>query len=119
MKHASNVVKAKDEVIGVDVKNSAKESLGEICEIMLDKESGIVAYAVLDSGSFLGLGGKLFAIPWKSFYYDPNEECFILNVEKEKIKNAPGFDKDNWPDMADKEWGGQVFKYYGAKSYWE
>lgn len=117
--HSSNVVKAKEEVIGVDVKNNAKENLGCICEVMLDKTSGKVAYAVLDSGSFLGMGGKYFAIPWNAFHYDSNEECFILNVEKEQMKNAPGFDKDNWPDMADQTWGSSISKYYGTKSYWE
>jgi len=119
MKHNGNVVKAKEEVIGVTVKNPADENLGEICEIMLDKESGRTAYAVLDSGSFLGMGGKLFALPWNSISYDPNKECFILNVDKEKLKNAPGFDKDHWPDMADRTWGESISQYYGAKSYWE
>jgi hypothetical protein len=119
MKHNGNVVKAKDEVIDVTVKNPANENLGKICEIMLDKLSGQVAYAVLESGSFLGIGGKLFALPWNSINYDTNAECFILNVDKEKLKNAPGFDKDNWPDMANRHWGETVSQYYGVKSYWE
>lgn len=119
MKHNGNVVKAKDEVINVKVKNPADEDLGKICEVMLDKTSGRVAYAVLESGSFLGMGGKLFALPWDAIHYDPVKECFLLNVDKEKLKNAPGFDKDHWPDMADRSWGESVSKYYGAKSYWE
>jgi hypothetical protein len=118
-KHNKNVVCAKEEVIGVDVKNPAKEDLGEICEVMLDKTSGRTAYVVLESGSFLGMGGKLFALPWNSIQYDPNEECFILDVDKEKLKNAPGFDKDNWPDMADRAWGQKISSYYGARNYWE
>lgn len=119
MAHNGNIVKAKEEVIGVDVKNPAKEDLGEICEIMLDKTSGRVAYAVLESGGFLGLGGQLFALPWKALNYDPTEECFILNVDKEKLKNAPGFDKNNWPDMADQTWGDSISEYYNVKSYRE
>jgi len=117
--HNGNVVKVKDEVISVSVKNPQNESLGDICEVMVDKVSGRVAYAVLDSGSFLGMGGKLFALPWNALHYNPNDQCFILNVEKEKLKNAPGFDKNNWPDMANKSWGESVSNYYGAKSYWE
>lgn len=113
------VVKAKDEVIGVKMKNKADETLGEVCEVMLDKNTGNVAYAVLESGSFLGLGGKLFAIPWKAFHYDPEEECFILNVDKEKLKNAPGFDKDHWPNMADRSWGDSVYEYYNTPRYWD
>lgn len=115
MKHNSNVVKAKDEVIGVDVKNPNKDDLGEICEIMLDKQTGQVVYAVLESGSFLGLGGKLYALPWKAFRYDPNEECFILNVDKERLKNAPGFDKDHWPDMADPKFTDSITQYYSTE----
>jgi hypothetical protein len=119
MKYSNEVVKAKDEIIDVEVKNPADESLGKICEVMLDKVGGKVAYVVLESGSFLGIGGKLFALPWHSISYDPSKECFILNVDKEKLKSAPGFDKNNWPDMADRAWGTSISQYYGAKSYWE
>jgi len=119
MKLNRNVVKAKEEVINVKVKNLADEDLGEICELMLDKNSGRVAYAVLECGSFLGMGGKLFALPWKAINYDTNKECFVLDVDKDKLKNAPGFDKDNWPDMADRSWGETVSQYYGVKEYWE
>lgn len=121
MKHDHNhdVVKAKDEVIDVKVKNDAHEDLGKICEVMLDKESGRVAYAVLESGSFLGMGGKLFALPWNAIHFDASEDCFILSANKDKLKNAPGFDKDHWPDMADKTWGKSVSQYYGSKTYWE
>lgn len=114
-----HVVKASEEVIGIEVKNFSKEKLGEIEEIMLDKVSGRVAYVVLASGGFLGLGEKFFAIPWNAINYDPNEECFILNIDKDRLKNAPGFEKDNWPDMADKSWGRTVSDYYGTKPYWE
>jgi sporulation protein YlmC with PRC-barrel domain len=119
MKHDNEIVKAKDEVINVDVKNQEGEDLGKISEIMLDKESGTVVYAVLESGSFLGLGGKLFAIPWKAFHYDPDKECFELDASSDKIKNAPGFDKNNWPNMADRTWGASISEYYETPVYWE
>lgn len=109
-----NIVKA-DEVIGVKVINSSKEDLGKIHEIVLDKLSGQVKYLVLESGSFLGLGGKLFALPWNSVHYNPDEEAFVLNVSKEKIKNAPGFDKNHWPEFSDDRWGKSIIDYY-AKS---
>jgi len=115
----SNVVKANDQIVGVDVKNNANEDLGEIKEIMLDKSTGQVAYLVLDSGSFLGMGGKLFALPWHSIHFDKEEKCFILNIDKDRLKNAPGFDKDHWPDMADRTWGKSVSTYYNTKGYWE
>lgn len=113
-----SIVRA-DEVIGVKVINRAKEDLGKIYQIVLDKISGQVVYVVLESGSFLGMGGKLFALPWNAIHYDPNEEAFILNVSKDLLKNAPGFDKDHWPDMADRKWAQSIFSYYGTKAYWD
>ncbi len=86
---------------------------------MLDKSTGQVAYLVLDSGSFLGMGGKLFALPWNSIHFDKEEKCFRLNIDKERLKSAPGFDKDHWPDMADRTWGKTVSTYYNTKGYWE
>lgn len=112
----SNLVRA-DEVIGVKVINPAKENLGKIHQIVLDKLTGQTVYLVLESGSILGLGGKLFALPWNAIRYDANEEAFILNIDKEKLKKAPGFDKNNWPDFADQTWGKSIFTYYGTKSY--
>ncbi len=118
MERKRNVVKTK-EVVGVKVIDSAKESLGEIEEIMLDKLSGRVAYVVLSCGGFLGMGEKLFAVPWKAFHYDSEEDAFILNVDKEKFKKAPSFNKELWPDMEDRTWGQSVSDYYGTKSYWD
>lgn len=117
--NTSNVVRASEDVVDKDVKNSAQEDLGTIREVMLDKVSGRVAYVVLESGSFLGMGGKLFAIPWNSISYDKEDESFILNVDKDRLKDAPGFDKDNWPDMADKTWGQSISDFYGSKPYWD
>lgn len=117
--HSYQVIKAKNEIIGTKVVNNVDEDLGELIEVMIDKNSGKVAYIVLESGSFLGLGGKLFALPWHSLKYDKQKECFILNIDKEKLKNAPGFDQDHWPDMADRQWGELVYQYYGASNYWE
>jgi hypothetical protein len=68
---------------------------------------------------FLGMGNKLFAIPWQALTLDEEEKQFILNVDKDVLKSAPGFDKDNWPDMADPTWGSQIFSHYGYKPYWD
>lgn len=113
----SDVVKT-DEVIGVDVKNTEKESLGNVHEIVLDKQNGNVRYVVLSFGGFLGMGDKLFALPWNAISYDQQEECFILNIDKDKLKNAPSFDKDKWPNMSDKQWGQEIYNYYGSKPNW-
>lgn len=88
-------------IVGTNVQNSAREDLGEIKDLMIDLSGGRIAYAVLSFGGFLGMGDKLFAIPWEAFQVVQEEEVLILNVAKEKLEQAPGFDKDNWPDMAD------------------
>lgn len=106
-----------DTLIGNDVVNHLGEDLGDIKEIMLQVRSGKIAYAVLSFGSFLGLGEKLFAVPWDALTLDTVNKCFVLNVEKERLKNAPGFDKDDWPDMADQTWTNQIHSYYGTKSF--
>ncbi|HUE03653.1 MAG TPA: PRC-barrel domain-containing protein [Bryobacteraceae bacterium] len=104
---------------GNDVRNSSGEDLGKISEIMIDIPTGRVAYAVLSFGGFLGMGDRLFALPWSILKLDEDEKCFILDVDKQVLKNAPGFDKSNWPDMSDTTWGGTVFSYYHAEPYWE
>ena len=104
---------------GDSVRNSAGEDLGKVDEIMIDIPSGRVAYAVLSFGGVLGMGNKLFAVPWSSLAVDEDEKCFILDVDRRTLENAPGFDKDNWPDMADANWGAQVFRHYGTTPYWE
>lgn len=103
-----------DTLLGNDVYNRQEEDLGDIKEIMLDMRSGKVAYAVLSFGGFLGMGEKLFAVPWKALTLDTVNKRFILNVEKDRLENAPGFDKDDWPDMADSTWAAGIHSYYGT-----
>jgi len=103
---------------GNDVRNRKNEDLGKIEDIMLDTEYSRVAYAVLSFGTFLGMGGKYFAIPWESLELDTTNKCFILDVDKKVLENAPGFDDDNWPDMADRRWGKTVYDHYNQPTYW-
>lgn len=101
------------------VVNAAGENLGRIEDYMIDLNNGRIAYCVLSFGGFLGMGDKLFAIPWQAMTLDTENKCFILNIDKERLKNAPGFDKDNWPDTTNPEWGTRIYSYYGVKPYWE
>ena len=119
MARSSPIVKAKDDVIGKKVLNRQGENLGKIEEIVIDAVPGRVAYAVLSFGGFLGMGDKLFAIPWNSFSYDPAQEAFVMDADKRLLENAPGFDKDRWPDFSDTTWRSSVYSYYKAKPYWE
>jgi sporulation protein YlmC with PRC-barrel domain len=106
-------------IIGDKVINPQGEHLGEIKELMIDLDLGRVAYAVLSFGGVLGMGEKLFAVPFQALQLRPDRHEFVLNVDKEKLKMAPGFDKNNWPSTADRTWGAQIHKYYGYEPYWE
>ena len=106
-------------LIGDSVVNADDEDLGKVEAIMLDVQSGRIAYAVLSFGGFLGMGTKLFAIPWSALALDTEEKRFILDVPKEKLENAPGFDKDHWPAMADQSWARELHSYYDVTPYWE
>lgn len=106
-----------DTLIGNEVVNRQADSLGDIKEIMLDLRSGRVAYAVLSVSGFLGLGEKLFAVPWQALTLDTMNKRFVLDVDKEHLKAEQGFDKDHWPDMADPEWAANLHSHYGTRMY--
>ena len=103
---------------GDKVVNLQGEDMGKIEEIMIDLDRGRIAYAVLSFGGFLGLGDKLFAIPWQAFTVDTEHKRLVLNANREILVKAPGFDKTNWPDMTDLAWGSNLYGYYGYKPYW-
>lgn len=110
MKHL--IVNCED-IVGVSVQNTQGESLGKVEALMLDKLSGKVAYVVLSFGGFLGMGDKLFALPWHVFNYDAKLDKFVIAVDKEVLKKSPGFDKEHWPDMASPNWSRTITDYYG------
>jgi sporulation protein YlmC with PRC-barrel domain len=104
---------------GTSVVNRAGENLGKLEELMIDLASGEMAYAVLSFGGFLGLNDKLFAIPWETLHVDTENEKIVLDVDKQTLENAPGFDKDNWPGTAEGDWLVEVYDYYGVRPYWK
>ena len=111
-------VMAADTLQGDKVVNRRNEDLGTIEDIMIDVQRGRVAYAVMSCGGFLGMGDKLFAIPWNALSLDANRHCFVLDADRERFEKAPGFDKDHWPSMADNSWANQVHDFYGVRPYW-
>jgi len=110
--HSSRAFRAST-LIGMNVKSPQGENLGEIKDIIVNVNNGNVQYAVLEFGGFLGLGEKLFAYPVSSFKTTAGRDDLVLNVDKAKLKAAPGFARDTWPD-----WGthrGEVDRYHGVK----
>ena len=88
-------------IVGDNVENMNGEKLGSIENLMVNIKTGMVEYAVLEFGAFLGIGGKLFAIPFTQLRLDADKKVFLLDRNKEFLQNVPGFDKSHWPDTND------------------
>jgi sporulation protein YlmC with PRC-barrel domain len=100
-------------IIGDKVENLRGEDLGTIDNLMVNIHTGKVEYVVLEYGSFLGLGGKLFAIPFEELRVAPGRHIFIVDRDEEYLRNSPGFDKNHWPDTNDHNYYGDVDSYWG------
>ena len=111
-------VMAASTLAGDRVLSSDGNEVGKVKEIMLDVKGGRIAYMVMSSGGFLGIGDKLLAVPWNALTLDVDRKCFVIALNSERVRNAPGFDKGHWPSMADPTWAGTVHQYYGRKPYW-
>ena len=98
-----------------DIYNLKGQKLGSIKEIMLDINTGRVCYVVLSFGGFLSMGEKLFAVPWSALTVDTENKRYLMDTDEERLKEAPGFDTDNWPNMADASWENKVHSYYGTQ----
>ena len=95
------------------VVNLSGQDIGRIEELMIDVTTGRVAYAVLSFGGFLGIGSKLFALPWSAITVDESKKRFVVNVTRESLEKMPGFDKEHWPDLNDLEYAQGVLSSVG------
>jgi sporulation protein YlmC with PRC-barrel domain len=111
------IMRVTKDIVGKQIVSWAGEEIGEIKEVMIDSPNSRVTYAILSFGGFLGMGDRLFAVPWVSLSYEVTIDKFRMNVNKELLKDAPGFDKDNWPDMSDPTRISEIYKYYGAETH--
>lgn len=101
-------------IIGDKVENLQGEDLGKIDNLMVNVDTGNIEYVVLEFGSFMGIGGKLFAIPFSEFQLDSDKQVFLLDRSKEYLKNVPGFDKTHWPDTNDHRYFDDVNTHWGT-----
>ena len=99
-------------IIGDRVENPNGKNLGKIQNLMVNLQSGNVEYAVIEFGGFLGVGEKLFAIPFTELKVDEDAEAFVLNRDQEYLKDSPGFDASHWPDTNDHSYFDSVNSYY-------
>jgi hypothetical protein len=113
------MIPANKYVIGSNVVNQQDEGIGQIEDLVIDASAGRIAYAILSFGGFLGMGNKYFAIPWNAFKFNLADKKAVLTVDKKLLENAPGFDKDDWPNFSDTTLGSSIYNHYGYTPYWE
>jgi sporulation protein YlmC with PRC-barrel domain len=106
-------------VLGASIFIPSGEELGKVEDLVVDLPRGRMAYALLSFTGFLGLGGRLFAVPWAALTLHQDGRSFVVNVDREVLETAPGFDRDQRPDMEDPRWGGAIHSFYGIRPYWE
>jgi sporulation protein YlmC with PRC-barrel domain len=107
-----------EHIQGARVLNAQGADLGKIDDVLIDTFAGQVVYAILSHGGIIGIGHKLFAVPWDVLAYSAEHDAYLLDIAEEKLKNAPGFDAANPQDMADPRWAKPVHDYYGSKASW-
>lgn len=108
-------VRAASTLTGIRVRNRADEELGHIEQIMIEIPSGRVVYGVLSFGGLLGVGDTLVVVPWKAMRIDDKaiSESFVLDTDRETLENAPRFNKDRWPNMADPAFETAISRHFG------
>jgi sporulation protein YlmC with PRC-barrel domain len=105
-------------LVGNKVKNQNGDLLGEIDELMIDPEEGRISYAVIRLEKSWGFGEKLFPIPWSLLVGDPEDGRFRLEIDRQTLEEAPGFNKNYWPRMITREWLENLYLYYEIPPYW-
>lgn len=110
-----NVISASD-VEGTKVYNTAGSKLGSIDDLVIDKLSGQVRYAVLEFGGFLGMGTDRYPLPWSMLKYDTSQDGYVVPLDKATLERAPRYAKDAVPEYTE-EYGRKVYDYYGSEWY--
>ena len=107
-----------EKVTGTNVYNTAGDSLGEIADVMIDKQSGRIAYAVMSFGGFLGIGERYHPIPWSTLKYDTRQGGYVVGLTTEQLEKAPTYGEDEAPAWGDRVYEKRIHDYYRADPYW-
>jgi hypothetical protein len=111
----SNLISSEN-VEGTAVYDPSGNKIGQIDHLMIDKVSGVIRYAIMSFGGFLGIGEGEYPLPWKAFKYDTNLGGYVTNVTAEQLKNAPEFDETSW---SNRDWETRLHRHFGSAPYWE
>lgn len=114
--HPDRSLISTERVQGTNVFSPSGDKLGEIDHVMLDKQSGRAAYAVMSFGGFLGLAHSHYPIPWNKLTYDTKLEGYRTDVTEKQLRDAPEFSDDAW---GDREWEARTHDHYRAPYYWD
>jgi len=106
-------------IIGTEVQNKQGDYLGKITDLMVDPQDGRIAFAVLSHGGILGIPTRFIAVPFGALKPGSEKRVYLLDASKEKIAAAPTFSRDQWPNVTDREWGADAYRFYGQTPYWE
>ena len=117
VKETSRLISA-DKVEGTSVYNAAGVKLGAIDKVMIDKQTGKVAYAMLSFGGFLGLGEKYHPLPWSVLKYDTGKGGYLVDLDKRTLEGAPMYGQGDTINWEDEVWAKKVHDYYGVPPYW-
>lgn len=112
---SSSPVISADRVEGTKVYNEAGDKLGSIDDLMIDKRSGHVQYAVLEFGGFLGMGTERYPLPWDMLKYDTSRDGYVVPLDKAKLESAPRYPGETPPDYDD-DFRRRVQDFYGRYS---
>lgn len=105
-------------VEGTDVFNPEGDKLGTVDCVMIDKQKGNVAYAVMSFGGFLGMGEKRHPLPWQSLSYDTGKDAYVVRLSKEQLKTGPNLNAGDYGRLGDREYDESVYAHYRANPYW-
>lgn len=105
-------------VQGTPVYNTDGESLGELYDVMIDKTSGRIAYALMSFGGFLGIGERYSPLPWNSLKYDTRQGGYVVGISKEVLKRGPSVGPGEEPPWSDRQYGDALHEHYGARPAW-
>ncbi|NBD22136.1 PRC-barrel domain containing protein [Aquabacterium fontiphilum] len=100
-------------IMGTDLRNARGEKIGDIKDIVVDR-NGAITYAVVSTGGFLGIGDRLHAVPWSAVQNVPGRDYRLLDIDKNRLKDAPSFEPNNWPNVIDEKWSTENRRFYGV-----
>ena len=117
MQGTGNLISS-EKVEGTNVYNRTGDTLGSIHDLMIDKTSGHVVYAIMSFGGFLGMGNQYHPLPWSVLKYDTNMGGYVVNLDKQQLEGGPAYDAGTEPDWRDRTYENKIHDYYGVGPYW-